>query len=95
MLKRPCAPSVTRRSAPRATSPVSLRCSVEEKETRPSLLHRPEEDGGGGRPRNGLTEGARNRRRYAPLIASEICFASRSGGPSGTTPWKAPFGSIR
>src|SRR6185312_4931690 len=45
------------RRAPRATSPV-LFGTGEERSGAISLLHRREDDGGGVRPRSGLTEGA-------------------------------------
>ncbi len=66
-LGRPCAPSVARRYAPSATSPASLRYSVEEEEVRPCSSTASEAargsgraakraDGGGATPRLRLTD---------------------------------------
>src|SRR5437764_5263786 len=66
MLATPAAalrPSVTRCCAASATSPVPLRSTVEKQDQGALLLHRPEEVGGGGRPRSGLTQGAQGRCR--------------------------------
>src|SRR5579862_3924570 len=65
-LSRHCAPSVTALTR-RATSPV-LCGTVEEQGQRNLLLHRvAERNGGGGRSRSGLTEGAQGRRAVAAL----------------------------